>query len=1030
VGIAPVANALPIGFGYNQGSIEINEVKDKDFYIYFDKRTPVDGALALKSLRQAKPHLENWFQYRRDQPLIVNIASESENASFANFITDSVELQTMGQGSRDLVWHEFTHTSMYAKLQNVFGPAGAIFHLPWMEAWFLEGLAESTSVSVGSAPKAAIERFQAVNDSFPSWDRIHSLYTSGPFSFEGYATSGAFVRWILTRHKAQKLPIFLETFRDDTMPWWWLWAFTPLNSFWPMDSGLQEWTSKRGSDLYENYKLEAKKQWGNQNLTMVLRDTSKSIPLLTAKSPSAFSSTGKAIQLTSFQNDKFVSQVVVQEFDRHKSITNESTKKSLKQKMTTVSTSDSVASYAFASNQKYSATIEEHWAESNTKRYAVSVKDISNTRVRKIKRNATWIQQVWLSEVNLYWIETLLETSQMCRLDLSRKSSKPNCFLQTKLPETLAVLGEQKNEDGDAQEIWIRATRQLSQEDRHRVIEINPIEPFKSPRFMREIQWTHGGRPMSMAKTQAGQWMHVSDRSYQYIRRLDNNGVCKDSLRISDFLTKIIQGKSYLPYMVTWEGPRYALYNPNQVASIAESTTPSKCTQLTDWTSPLLAAENADESISFDEALSRSSIWDTRDVESVSSKTEAIENNHSIESDDGEKNLEEPDQQKSSIEVKMEEKKSNDIEKKQVDEELDQIVTTQGAASWRGRPIFLFPWIGADDALGTQIGIVSVPLMDHLQNETVRATVLVGVNSRFPYTDIGLTQTRFTPTWNYTIFRAQTYNGRWLNKETDLVESSFLDERGARIEGNLGQRWQKLRLLWSWGTKGSDLLPYFGQSRRVGFLNEWFGGSNLSYDVTSKWTVFLSTQAKVAPKTTNRNFEYDVLGASLTTQRSVGAGSFAGSFELGIEGERTRGPKRRDVQEMYVPLKTFVPGNGGGYNKNNFALTADQGLFSPIFGENQARAKTSLTFPIIKEVDKFTGLIYIDRLDFTGFLNHGGAWSGSKLPDSKRRLTAHGYNIDLLMDNKGVRFNTGLGVGQLLGESFQAYFTAGFDALF
>ena len=44
--------------------------------------------------------------------------------------------------------------------------------------------------------------------------------------------------------------------------------------------------------------------------------------------------------------------------------------------------------------------------------------------------------------------------------------------------------------------------------------------------------------------------------------------------------------------------------------------------------------------------------------------------------------------------------------------------------------------------------------------------------------------------------------------------------------------------------------------------------------------------------------------------------------------------------------------------------------------------------------------------------------------------SAHGYDLDLQLENKGVRFNTGLGVGQVVGRAFEVYLTSGFDALF
>ena len=152
------AQALPLGFGKNQGPVKYSEIKSDQFYIYHDARTPEEGAMMLNALEGARKPMERWFQEKRSTPLPIIMSAISENASFANFIADAIELQTLGQGTRELAWHEYVHSTMYRKLDNILGPAGALIYLPWMPAWFLEGLAEALSVSVGSDVVAGVER--------------------------------------------------------------------------------------------------------------------------------------------------------------------------------------------------------------------------------------------------------------------------------------------------------------------------------------------------------------------------------------------------------------------------------------------------------------------------------------------------------------------------------------------------------------------------------------------------------------------------------------------------------------------------------------------------------------------------------------------------------------------------------------------------------------------------------------------------------------------------------------------------------
>ena len=206
--LATEARALPIGFRTNQGSLEYSETKSDHFTVYHDQRTPEEGAAALNALEAARPYMESWFQQRRLRSAV------SENASFANFIFDTLELQTYGLGYKELAWHEYTHSTMYRTMDNFFGPAGNIIHLPWMPAWFLEGLAESTSASVGSDWTAGIERYHALSGNWPSFPRLHSLYSkTGDFD-EGYPTAGAFASYVLRSGDANKLPVLLEDFFD------------------------------------------------------------------------------------------------------------------------------------------------------------------------------------------------------------------------------------------------------------------------------------------------------------------------------------------------------------------------------------------------------------------------------------------------------------------------------------------------------------------------------------------------------------------------------------------------------------------------------------------------------------------------------------------------------------------------------------------------------------------------------------------------------------------------------------------------
>ncbi len=953
-------DALPIGYGYNQGDLEFIEIRSKNFSVYHDKRAVDDAKLALRSLEAAKPHMERWFETKRIRPLVVNMSAASDNPSFANFITDSIELQTLGQGGRDLAWHEYVHSTMYRHLDNWLGPAGAMIHLPWMEAWFLEGLAESISVSIGSDEQAGIERFQALTNNWPTWDRIHSLYTSGPFNFRGYATSGAFVAWILRYHGADKLPQMLKTFKADSMPWYWPWALTPLNGFWPMDTALRSMTGKSGKELYEQYKIEATAHWTGIITTPIL---SKSVSKDDAvKSPWIWQSvSGKPERLE---------------------------------------TPADAASYQWSKSREVRTWVGDDFPKANQRRYNVLFFDGKSKSPKILPRSgATWVDGPWISATKIHWLETSTQTSRLCEVPQQDFNlASVSCTLETIMPRHLRYLGSVKDGAGDVIEALLLARDfETIRGDQHEVIEYKTHK--ESPMTSKEF---HRGRPLSFASTPQSHWFLVADDAWRHIIKTNNNGQCEGMITLSDFPVRILDSNSELPHVVIYTADGYA----------ARTLDPSQfplqpCKILETRTSPLLTAIRSDQDLTLQQAVNNSNTW-------ISSKKRALASDQIHRNSDTQ----------SIVTLATSPQSEKTAEPLPAGETMRE--SSARPANWRGRPVFVFPWIGADDAMGTQLGLISVPLMDEMQNESIRLTSLVGIASRFPYQDLTITSNRFTPTWSLSAFRAQTYNGRYKDIDTGFLYSKYLEESGIHADGLISYYWKYLALDVNWGLKTSHLKPYIGPHKRVGHLNEAYGG--IAASVTNGGNLFANTSLRTrsAHPSMNRVYHYDVLGASLSAGSKIGDGK----IEMGMDTSRTRGPKRRDLQEMYQPLKTLIPGSGGGYNQTSYAMSEDHGLFTPVFGENQARAKVLATHPIIKDIDKFAGLVYISHLDVSGFFNYGTAWRRTGFPKKSKLIAAQGYNIDLFMDNKGVNFNAGLGTGQVLGETWQGYWTFGFDAFF
>ncbi len=219
---------LPVGFYRGVGGgANYKEMESKNFRLYFHPKTQSEAKAMLAAFEAARPLYEKWFQRKRQTKLPVIFSAETANASFANFIFDNLELQTLGRGSRDLAWHELAHAMTYLHFENALGHAGAILHLLWLPSWFLEGLAEALSVSVGSDVQASVERYYALSGEWLSYNELHRLY-SGENVFSGYATSGAFVSYILRRLGRKNFSQFLADFADKSSLWQWPYSSVPL----------------------------------------------------------------------------------------------------------------------------------------------------------------------------------------------------------------------------------------------------------------------------------------------------------------------------------------------------------------------------------------------------------------------------------------------------------------------------------------------------------------------------------------------------------------------------------------------------------------------------------------------------------------------------------------------------------------------------------------------------------------------------------------------------------------------------------
>jgi hypothetical protein len=763
-------------------------------------------------------------------------------------------------------------------------------------------------------------------------------------------------------YPAEKLPDILNDNFWYSMPWYWPWAAVPFNGFLPFDAALENWTGKRGKELWEEYKAAARSHWLKQSSKVEFEKMPGS-KLIFANLRS-LRSDGEDLFVDA-AGDRIAQTPVAVENGWAVALT-----------ATTIEKGEAFETGTRAEYYiEYDATIGD---ESRSKIFQRAAKK----KPKQILSRPGTISEYGVHNRALWWLEFYGEKSKFCYVTKQKK--KPVCPLATKFPKTLAYAGE------NAKTLFLRESEQTMIGDRHAVVAIDLQSIGQKAVATRRIRLDDEAKPLEVIQSGNEFLVLVAEHNCRVLRRTTESGACIETLASDDYLERALDlGKDSVA-LGLWRPDGYVL----RTAKISELQKQA-CRPNSGPTSPLMVALQKDGEIeAIQTAVNQASIWGSGpDAKQLRA---AIDKKPSLVADTA------------AAEV-------NTTKIKSV------------PAKTRFRPTFFVPWIGGEDALGYQIGMLSVPVMDDMQNYRLDYTLLVGVESRYPYQQLQLTVTRFTPTIQLAAYRMQAWEGVIFDRQERGQTSAYSDERGSRFE--MSDSFGSGPVLgYSVGYKHALIEPYLGIRPDLpqGVLNEF--SSRLDFRAAF-WRLFSFSQSVsgvIAPESVNANYDYDKLGVSST----LGMRLWRASFSLGLEGSRTRGPKTRPLKEVYRPLKTFIPGSGGGYNQNNFSLYGEGSLFTAVFGENLARGSTTLTMPIVRDFETLIYIFYLERLDLSVFYNQGYAWYGDyKDIPTEDFLSAYGANLDIQLENKGFRLNAGVGAGQVQGDQLQVYAKFGFDQL-
>jgi hypothetical protein len=538
--------------------------------------------------------------------------------------------------------------------------------------------------------------------------------------------------------------------------------------------------------------------------------------------------------------------------------------------------------------------------DDNETRYAITLHDKgSNDHIVKLGDRG-YIPQMFIAGGNLVWLEENYQDSKVCWVPLrdfaprGAKDLKPFCPIVFTQGESISFVGEEgethKNH-WETNKIWLRQTRETSGGDEHKILLLN-LKSFKlEPQNVQGF----GGKMLSMAKGKSGYWAVVAGRSHRFLRKFSPSGQCEEERLLANHVSRAFVHGDGLALSL-FNGRSYSVKKIDPKELVGRS-----CTYVGHHDSPLMTGSLSGKTISLKDAVGQSSIWHEPSESESRARDEKIAKAPSLGMDS-----------------------------------KAQTFAQREKANWRGRSLFAFPWIGAD-AAGYQFGFISVPLMDHMQNETLRFHFLYGVDSRFPDVGLSLLTTRFDAAYEVSVFRRQSYNG---STSTQVL---YYDERGGAISRH--QSFPKLHLSTELGLSSSYFKPFMGPAnfRIAGQANEV--SASLGYGISVGRVSFaLGLSGTALPAEINKTWEYNRVGTTAKMSIPVEILSRVTTYSLGLTTSRTRGKKMKFLKEVYRPLKTFVPGTGGGFNEINVGLMGPGNLTSAQFGDTQARVNTSWTF--------------------------------------------------------------------------------------
>lgn len=269
------AFAVPISFlktpAGNMHDTQWHLLQNSWFQVYYPEHAEGAAQSAMDSLEKAYPYLSRMlgvcikndntdlvscpFPSKFDRISLV-LGDRWEQGGFANPVTQNIEILAKYPKQPSFFQHELVHRLMYEHHDFHVGPLGRVFSLAMVPTWWIEGLAEYLTESIGTVETESWERSMAMEHDWPSWESLHGLYHGNSDRLEkGYVTSGRFVGWIMAKQKNIPLSQSVEQLALKTVRF----PFYQASDAW-----LEENFQKAGKQLYSEFQKSEEQKWNAQ----------------------------------------------------------------------------------------------------------------------------------------------------------------------------------------------------------------------------------------------------------------------------------------------------------------------------------------------------------------------------------------------------------------------------------------------------------------------------------------------------------------------------------------------------------------------------------------------------------------------------------------------------------------------------------------------------------------------------------------------------------------------------------------------